>query len=232
LTDLGCFEEAEAELQKAAPLIEKACAAASDQTAWPADLGLAYTYYGRLLRERGDPAGGLPWFARAVDTFRECAAKNPGLVDAREFLSETHAERAEALDRLGRHAEALPDWDRAIELASPKKIGIYRCFRMISDGKPGEALAAAETLSGKSDLPADSLYPLARACALAASEGEGAMRERGAARAMELLRRCGGRGYDPAEWMKHDPAFASLRSGKDFQALMTEVGAKTRPGPD
>src|SRR5262249_4275181 len=137
LTGPGRFDEAEAELHKAVPLLEKACAAAPDQTAWPAELGLAYTQFGRLFRDRGDPAAGLPWLARAVAGLKECAAKTPGLTEVRQSRIEAHADRAEALDRLGRHAEALPDWDRAIELAGPGQDGVYRCFRLLSAGKPG-----------------------------------------------------------------------------------------------
>jgi tetratricopeptide (TPR) repeat protein len=224
LTELGRFDEAEAELHKAVPLLEKACTAAPDQAAWPAELALAGTQFGRLFRERGDPAAGLPWFTRAVDTLRECAAKNPAFADVRQYRTEAHAERAEALDRLGRHAEALADWDRAIELAGPGKDGAFRCFRLLSEGKPGEALATAETLADKPDLSADALYPLARACGLAASDEDGARRERGAAGVLKLLRRSTALGYVPSEWMKHDPAFAPLRARKDFQALLAELG--------
>jgi hypothetical protein len=56
---------------------------------------------------------------------------------------------------------------------------------------------------------ADDLYPLARA--------------------RELLGRCSARGYDPAGWMKHDTAFASLRSRKAFQALLAQLEANVKP---
>jgi tetratricopeptide (TPR) repeat protein len=229
LTELGRFEEAEAELQKGMPLIEKACAAAPDQTAWSAELGLACVYFGRLFRERGDPAAGLPWFARAVDTLSECTAKNPGLADTREFLIEAHADRAEALDRLGRHAEALRDWDRAIELAGPGRDGVYRSFRMLSAGKPGEATAAADKVARGTKVSGESLYQLARFFALASAACKGQPEEeRYAARAVELLRKAATRDYDPSGSMQRDSALAGLRARPDFQKLAEELAAKSK----
>jgi tetratricopeptide (TPR) repeat protein len=229
LTDLGRFEEAEAELRKGVPLIEKACAAAPDQTAWSAELGLACVYFGRLFHERGDPAAGLPWFARAVDTLSDCAAKNPGLADTRQYLIEAHADRAEALDRLGRHAGALRDWDRAIELAGPGRDGVYRSFRMLSAGKPGEAAAAADEAARGANATGESLYQLARVFALASAAYNGQPQEaRYASRAVELLRETATRNHDPSVWMQHDSALAGLRARPDFQKLAAKQKVEGR----
>jgi serine/threonine protein kinase/tetratricopeptide (TPR) repeat protein len=229
LTDLGRFEEAQAELHKAIPLIEKACAAAPDQTAWSGELGLACVYFGRLFLERGDPAAGLPWFARAVDTLNQCTAKNPGLADARQYLTEAHAERAEVLDRLGRHAEAMPDWDRAIELAGPGRDGVYRSFRMLSAGKPAEATAAADEAARAANASGESLHQLARVFALASAACRGQPEEaRYAARTVELLRKSARRKHDPSGWMQHDSALAGLRARPDFQKLAEELAAKQK----
>jgi serine/threonine protein kinase len=227
LTDLGRFEEAEAELHKAIPLIEKACAAAPDQTAWSAELGLACVYFGRLFHERGDPAAGLPWFARAVDTLQESEAKNPGLADARQYRIEAHADRAEALDRLGRHAEALPDWDRAIELAGPGRDGIYRSFRMLSAGKPREAAAIADDAAGHANTSGESLYQLARVFARTSAACKGQPEEEPyASRAVKLLRESATHDHDPSGWMQHDSALAGLRPRPDFQKLVAELEGK------
>jgi serine/threonine-protein kinase len=228
LTHLGRFDEAKAQLHKALPLLEKACADAPRQTAWPGELGAAYTDFGRLCRDRGDSTASLTWFAKAVEKLTDCLAKNAGLGDVRTFLKDAHAEHAETLDRLGRHAEALPNWDRAIELAGPEQQGVFRCYRLLSEGKPDAALGAALALAGKEDLPADALHQLARVCARASSGDDAARKERGAAGALDLLRRWSARGYDPVESMKHDPAFASVRSREDFRALLAKLEAKTK----
>src|SRR5262249_37746254 len=44
------------------------------------------------------------------------AKREPGLAKAREFLRNSHWGRAGLLMELGRFADAMPDWDRALEL--------------------------------------------------------------------------------------------------------------------
>jgi hypothetical protein len=140
----------------------------------------------------------------------------------------TYADRAEALDRLGRHADAQKDWDRAIDLTGGTAPS-YRCFRLLSEGRTPEAVAAADELAAEKDVQGNVLYALARVDALAAAHSADAGKgERYAARAVALLRQASERGYDPAARMKTDPALASLRKLKDFQKLLADLEAEAK----
>ena len=141
-----------------------------------------------------------------------------------------HAGRAEALDRLGRRAEALKDWDRALEFAKTADARRLRCYRLLSAGQPAEAVNAAEELARAKDVRGETVYSLARVSSLASvgvMDDTGA-KERYAARTVGLLRQASERGYDPAAQMKSDPALAALRAREDFKKLLAELEAKQK----
>src|SRR5262249_26179208 len=71
---------------------------------------------GNLLRDGGRPKEALAGYAGAAAVLRPVFAAGAKDRDTRERLREAHQRQAEARARLGRHAEALADWDRAIEL--------------------------------------------------------------------------------------------------------------------
>ena len=79
-------------------------------------LGGAYCNFGILMHESGQPEAALSWFQKAIARLEAVLAREPRLVQAREFLCNSHSGRAHALDDLGRHAEAIRDWERALEL--------------------------------------------------------------------------------------------------------------------
>src|SRR5439155_909917 len=68
------------------------------------------------VRDRGEPAAALDWYAKAIATLEPAHQADPRLVTARQFLRNCHSGRAEALVRLDRPAEALTDWDGALAL--------------------------------------------------------------------------------------------------------------------
>src|SRR5207244_359632 len=84
--------------------------------AYVVELAGGYCNFGLLVRDQGEPQAALDWFAKAIGALEPVLQKEPRLVTAREFLRNTYWNRAEALDLLQRHGEAVTDWDRAIEL--------------------------------------------------------------------------------------------------------------------
>jgi tetratricopeptide (TPR) repeat protein len=77
--------------------------------------GATRAMLGDVVRDRGRPLEALDWYAKAVAALEPVLAKEKRLVVARDELRDAHAGRAQALDRLGRHAEAVQDWERAAE---------------------------------------------------------------------------------------------------------------------
>src|SRR5262249_34060228 len=68
---------------------------------------------GNLRWRRGEHAGALPWFNDSITGLQALLVKQPRQGSARRFLTNASYGRALALSGLGRHAEAMPDWDRA-----------------------------------------------------------------------------------------------------------------------
>jgi len=83
-------------------------------------LGSAYTNLGELETRAGRPEEALPPFAQAIATIEEMLAKEPRSTVGRFYISYTYGWRARALGALGRHAEAVSDWDRAISFDDRK----------------------------------------------------------------------------------------------------------------
>lgn len=75
---------------------------------------------GNALPESGDAAGAMASLSDAQTHLEAARRLDPADVRIRECYFNVHSPRANALTRLGRHADALPEWDTAVELASPK----------------------------------------------------------------------------------------------------------------
>jgi serine/threonine protein kinase/tetratricopeptide (TPR) repeat protein len=228
LVRVGRFADAEAALRTALTQLEKATAASPDALAWQVQLGLTESHFGLCMRERGKPDGSLAWYDKAIHQLEPCLKKSADLAVAGGYLRQACAGRAEAHLRLGKPAQAVKDWDRAIELAGREDAEIYRSYRLLATGKVSEALKGVEALAGNKEFPDSLLYPLARVCGWVydlGPTGDGS-KERSAALALTLLRRCHAHGRNPAEWMRHDSAFAPLRQRPDFQKLAAELEAR------
>jgi serine/threonine protein kinase len=170
----------------------------------------------------------------AVGTLEPLFARAGERTELRWHLRSAHGARAEALVRLDRHAEALADWDRAIELDDGKGLPYFRAQRALTLAhlqKLTEAVAEAEALSGITDLPLYLRYDTAGvyAVASAAARGDVTAAERYAARAVELLREVHQKGYEAMADIKKDKNLDPLRSRADFQKLLAEVEAKRGP---
>lgn len=79
-------------------------------------LGSTYTNLGELEIRRLQPARGMPWLTKAIETFDWVLEREPRNATGRYFQSYTLAKKARALDALYRSSEAVPLWERAMEL--------------------------------------------------------------------------------------------------------------------
>src|SRR5262249_39664692 len=79
------------------------------------DVTALYLNLGNSLQGRNQLEAALEWYAKALAKLQPVLAKEPRLTYARMAVSRSHIARALALHKLARYAEALKDWDRALE---------------------------------------------------------------------------------------------------------------------
>src|SRR5262249_33274851 len=109
-------------------------------------LGGSYCNLGHLLTDTGSPKEGLGWQERAVVTLEGVVAREPSRPTARQFLRNSHWGRAEALDALGRHAEAAAAWERAAALDDGPNRLYYGTRRALSQARAGRAAPRPEPI--------------------------------------------------------------------------------------
>jgi serine/threonine protein kinase/tetratricopeptide (TPR) repeat protein len=199
----------------------------------------SHVNYGNLLSGKQQQADALAWYDRAL-AILEPLHKEEGAEDrtTRRFLRNAHQSRAQALHELKRDAEALPHWDRAVELSPPDERPPLRMRRALSRaraGKTAEAVAEAEALTKEARAPS---YLLCNAAcvycvASAAVKEDAKQREAYAGRAVALLRRAQAAGFfkDRAnvEPLKKEPVLDVLRSREDFKKIVAELDAALKP---
>jgi tetratricopeptide (TPR) repeat protein len=183
---------------------------------------------GLRLMGQGRCQAALPWFARAVAILDAALTHDRRLERARKFLRITHGNRFDALTRLGRHAEALKDVDRAISLDNGSDrllLCIRRAVTLARLGRHAPAIAEADRLTSGPEVQAALLYCAATVFALAAAERREATRaEQHAARAVALLTRARAAGlFQAPAWaahLKRDSLLDALRDREDFRKLL------------
>lgn len=212
---------------KAEALLEKLVADNPTVLPYQADLGLTYSFHGDLQSAGVDAAQGLTWYDKSIYTLTAAFVQNRQLVLTRNSLSKAHAGRAAALDKLKRYAEAVKDWDKAVELAPPDKLLPYRAQRadsLLRLGKVSEAIAEVAVLTTPdADAPgspsAEEWYGFACIYAVASGKIAGKKQEY-ASRAIELLQKAVRLGFENADRMAKDPDLDSLRDRDDFKQLL------------
>jgi eukaryotic-like serine/threonine-protein kinase len=208
------------------------------------DLAGSYVNFGNLLRSQGQAEAGLAWFAKAIALVEPSVRTEPRSATEQLFLRNAYVNRALVLDQLGRHADAITDWDRALALntgaADAPRIRflhvqfLARASRhtlsLVRAGQHVKAVALANALAEAKDVPADTLYILAAVSALAtdSAKDDTTLREQYAARAVALLRQAVAKGYKDIAHLKKDEDLKALRSREDYQKLLQEL-EKTKP---
>jgi serine/threonine-protein kinase len=216
-------------------------------------LGGSYGNMGHLMREKGQPEAALAWYARSLSTLEAVLRQEGGHATARRYLGYTYWGRAQALGLLGRHIEAIQDWDRALEFEPGPQRDTYRLARARARALTGwhvQAAAAADEVVNPPTATGSMLYDAACVHALSAAAArkdaqlapteQDRLAERYAGRAVELLDRAKAAGFfkHPArlEQLKKDPDLDALRSHEGFRKLRTgleaEIGTGSKAGPD
>jgi serine/threonine-protein kinase len=233
----GRLAEAVATQQKALAIKEKLLERNPGDLQLAVNLAGSCCNLGMALRAQHKAAESLPWFGKAVKALQEVLKREPRHERGREFLCKSYGGRAEALEALKRHSEALADWDQALRYGDEEERPSLRLRRSLALGRMGkyaEAEREAEEIARLPELPGVVLYNLACVHALCARDK--ARADRQAERALELLRRAEVEGYFRAaarrEQFRTDGDLDGLRSRKEFEAFVRKVVGSTTEEPD
>jgi tetratricopeptide (TPR) repeat protein len=176
------------------------------------------------LTQDDQPAEALTWCDKAIAAAAPVVAQDPQGVHGRECLSKASFRRAWNLTKLGRHAEALKDWDRALDQdigQLPDRIRLQRALTLARLKEHRRAVAEAKPIADKKDVPPYLLCDAAGVYAIssAAVANDPKLQETYAARAVELLRTAIALGLTNADQSLQNPDLDPLRARADFQKL-------------
>jgi tetratricopeptide (TPR) repeat protein len=244
----------EADYAEAAALFDKAVETSPDRLEYIVPLANLLNNWGNLAARRGQPDLALERHARGLGLVEPIMRSQPALSEPRLAALNLRGSRANLLGSLGRHAEAVADWDHVLALNdSPAEETTYRLLRLLALLKSGDharGIVEIERLTrpapGGTPLssPAD-LYNVAcfYALASAAARRDAALpaeqRERlaqtYAGQALDWLRRCGESGFwnDPGnrDHARVDPDLQPIRDRDEFARILGD-DAPTTVQPD
>jgi tetratricopeptide (TPR) repeat protein len=217
--------EAEEHLRQVLTIREQLAAEFPAVPAYQVQLANSYNNFGLLVSARGQPGESLGWHEKAIRTLTAVYVHHPQLADAKRLLGPSHWYRAMAYDRLQKYAEAVKDWDRAIE-HGPKqeqpRLRAARATAQIKAGQAAEAVAEVEELLKLPGVPGPILYDFACVYSLASAAIAG-KKQVYADRAVQLLQQAVRAGHKIAAHMKRDPDLDPIRARADFRQLMAEL---------
>jgi tetratricopeptide (TPR) repeat protein len=238
---------AETALNRARVLRAKLAADYPEVLEYARDLGGSYCNLGLLNFKAGKYEAALAWYNKGRDLLDATLNKSRQYPNVRFFLRNVYWGRARALTRLGRHQEALKDWDLA--LAQDQGSGntwlqIGKSWTLAHQGEHSRAAAAASAGAANAAHLPYHFYELACVYSLAAGAAskdkklaEAERKKQAAAyaaRAMEWLRKAHRDGLfkTPAlrKKLKNDTDLDALRKRADFQKLLKELDEKKAEG--
>jgi tetratricopeptide (TPR) repeat protein len=194
-------------------------------------LGNTLSRLGQLKMHTARPLEAVAHASEAIHWLNDAVNQAPKHAQARLFLRNAHWLRAEARTRLGLHAEAITDWDRTIALDTGTLRRTFRQLRaasLASSGKHAEATAEVERLVEAGELSASVLYGLACVVSVAAKAAPpGEVRERYAARALELLQRAVDGGFADVRRIETSPELAAVRQCEGFRKVLAALQKKS-----
>jgi eukaryotic-like serine/threonine-protein kinase len=232
LAQLRLLEEADAEFDKALALREQLVKEHPTWTDAALELGITLIRRGARDADQKRFEAALGPFTRAVEILEPLADPKRNVRGASVQLRNAHGSRADVLLRLGRHADSVKNYDRALALDDG---GLRLHFRLqrarslahLNDHVQAAAEAAA--VAGEKDVPAYLIQDAAgvHAVCSAAVGDNNELSERYAVKAIALLRLAFEKNYKAiAQEVHNDENLNVLRSRADFQMLMSEWEAK------
>jgi tetratricopeptide (TPR) repeat protein len=215
---------------------------ANDNRRWLTSLCSVLNNLGNLARRQDKADRAFECFERGLALLDDALSREPAETTLRYNALNLHGSRANLLATLGRHSDAVKDWDKVVELNDdPADRVSYRLLRILAlvrtkDYARGvtEAVAISQAQSDSGKLAAADLYNYGCFFALASVAAEGderldpAERRRRAqsyaATSLDWLKRAGGTGFfnDPKnrEHAGTDADLRPLRNLPEFRKLL------------
>jgi eukaryotic-like serine/threonine-protein kinase len=139
------FPQAEEALNRSITILEKLAADHPQDMKISADLGSRYDLIAEILTFRGDLQSALEWAGRAIPLYRSLARRDPhNLQIGQTGLGGALATRAEHLVRLGRHADAVADFEEVVVLSKGNRSSeLFRAFHALTKARLGDLSALA-----------------------------------------------------------------------------------------
>jgi tetratricopeptide (TPR) repeat protein len=217
--------DAERELLQAVELNQKLAEADADTLAYQLDLGTSYYLLGDVKRSAGEPEGALRYYDRAAERLQAVLKKSPQYNDAKRGLQVTYEGQARALCQLGRYADALRAWDRALAFPEGPDLDLCRIDRAVTRVRAGQyelAIKEAEAILAREDI--SPLIAYETACVYALTSGlsglDARQREAYALRAVQILGKVLDKGTFTRKHLLADKDLDALRDRADFQHLL------------
>ncbi len=223
---------AEENLRAAVELLERVAADHRTETEYRVQLGKCYSDCAWCIYQVGGRVSdALERSTQAIDTLRPIHEAMPLDVRAKQFLRSAYWNRAVAHDRLNKPADAVGDWDRAVELTPNGVDSFLRASRANSKANAGrwaDAVAEVDELRTRTGWTATQLFDFATIYGAATFTLSGEKREF-TDRAMELLRKAVDAGFSDASRLKNNAALSPLSERDDFKKLLADLEKKFPP---
>ena len=141
----GKSHQAEEAIRRAVAILEKLAADHPQDMTISTTLGYHYSLLSELLGTGSHRQSALEWAGRAIALQRSLARRDPhNLKISQSQLSGALASRAEILMRLGRHAEAIADFEEIVVLTKGDRSSeLFRAFHALSKARLGDLSALA-----------------------------------------------------------------------------------------
>jgi serine/threonine-protein kinase len=237
LYSLGRRKEGRGAFEQAQAIGEDLTVAHPEEPRYGTILGRLHFCVGNEAKQDKQLEPALQSYAKAVSILKAVLVRDEHQERARSLLRDTHYYRSRIFSSRDQHAEAVQEWDHAIELATGLWRPAFRAGRAISLAQLGDyrrAVDEANALAEEELIPSEHLYGLACVYSLssAAAKEDAKLSYQYAARALQLLREAVKKGFKDVAHMKKDPKLDPLRSRDDFQKLLAQLEAgDAKKGP-
>jgi len=231
LTSLNRYGEARSAYEKSIALYERLDADFPADPRYEVSLAGTLSNMGRLIGDQGNLEDSLPGITRAIDILETAMRRDDRVAKVRESLLTARWTRAMTLCGLERYQEALPDWDRAIELDDGHyrlALRLKRASNLLNVKDHLRATADAAAIAESSTATPGDLYHAAGIHALCVSmtPDNASLADSYGAAAVRLLRRAIDEGYEDFDRVRNHPDLEALRSRGDFQHLIEEINKR------
>jgi serine/threonine-protein kinase len=228
--DTGRDAQAEENYQQLLAISQELARSDPTVSEYAIGVGSAEGNLGNLRLEKGDAAGSLEWFTRSAATLAAVVQREPNNSFARVPLMNAYANRAQALNHVGRAADAIADWDRALTLAPEfirPELRLLRAGSLARAGRVAEVAGEADAFIRFRGVIDDSLIDAADSFAqLAGATKDPNQADAFAVRAVACLRDAAAKGRVTARQIAADKDLDPLRSRDEFKKLVAELEGK------